>query len=66
MALLGCTKFITRPEEYMKLLHDAVVLLSLPSSMRVHASEGVTWFVTKHLWETDENDIRRSEEPWSG
>jgi hypothetical protein len=59
----ACGKFIARPEGYMKRLHDAVVLLSLPSSVGVQTGEGVTLAsVTRRLRETDESDVERTTE----
>jgi hypothetical protein len=56
----ACNNFVSRPEQYMKRLHDAVVLLSLPSSAGVTASaEGEVTLatVTKRLRDMDETDI---------
>jgi hypothetical protein len=54
-----CNQFVSRPEQYMKRLHDAVVLLSLPSSVGVQTPmEGDITLatVTKRLRDTDEKD----------
>jgi hypothetical protein len=60
----ACGKFISRPEQYMKRLHDAVVLLSLPSSVGVATVEGGITLatVTKRLRDTDESDIVKATE----
>jgi len=60
----ACGKFISRPEQYMKRLHDAVVLLSLPSSVGVTPVEGGITLatVTKRLRDTDESDIVKATE----
>jgi hypothetical protein len=54
-----CSSVVSAPEQYMKRLHDAVVLLSLPSSVNAVPSEGEITLasVTKRLRDTDENDI---------
>jgi len=59
-----CNKFVSRPEQYMKRLHDAVVLLSLPSSMGVTPVDGEITLasVVKALRDTDEMDIVKSTE----
>ena len=59
-----CNKFVSRPEQYMKRLHDAVVLLSLPSSVGVVAVEGEITLatVTKRLRDTDEMDVAKNTE----
>ena len=48
----------------MKRMHDAVVLLSLPSSVGVKVSEGDITLatVTKRLRETDETDLEKANE----
>jgi RINT-1 / TIP-1 family len=55
----ACNKFISRPEQYMKRLHDAVLLLSLPSSVGVVPAEGEITLATvvKRLRDTDETDV---------
>jgi RINT-1 / TIP-1 family len=60
----ACGKFISRPEQYMKRLHDAVVLLSLPSSVGVTTVEGGITLatVTKRLRDTDESDTAKATE----
>jgi hypothetical protein len=59
-----CNKFVSRPEQYMKRLHDAVVLLSLPSSVGVKLPDGEISLatVTKRLRETDESDVVKANE----
>ena len=54
-----CRPRVSAPEQYMKRLHDAVVLLSLPSSLGVVPITGEITLasVTKRLRDTDENDI---------
>jgi hypothetical protein len=48
----------------MKRLHDAVVLLSLPSSVGIVPAEGEITLatVTKRLRDTDENDVVKTVE----
>jgi hypothetical protein len=60
----ACRKFISRPEEYMKRLHDAVVLLSLPSTVGVTTVEGGIMLatVTRRLRDTDESDTAKATE----
>jgi len=60
----NCNKFISRPEQYMKRIHDAVILLSLPSSVGVVPVEGEITLATvmKRLRDTDETDIVKSME----
>jgi hypothetical protein len=57
-----CNKFISRPEQYMKRIHDAVVLLSLPSSVGVVPVEGEITLATvmKRLRDIDETDAVKS------
>jgi len=59
-----CNKFVSRPEQYMKRLHDAVILLSLPSSIGVVPVEGEITLatVTKRLRDTDESDVTKANE----
>ena len=59
-----CNKFVSRPEQYMKRLHDAVVLLSLPSSVGIVPIEGEITLatVTKKLRDTDEMDVAKNTE----
>jgi RAD50-interacting protein 1 len=60
----ACNKFVSRPEQYMKRLHDAVVLLSLPSSVGVVSGEGDITLATvvKRLRDTDETDSIKATE----
>jgi len=53
-----CAKYIPQPEQYMKRLQNAVVLLSLPSSVGVTPVDGeiTLALVTKRLREVDETD----------
>jgi len=48
----------------MKRLHDAVILLSLPSSVGVKPAEGEITLatVTKRLRDTDETDVTKASE----
>jgi RINT-1 / TIP-1 family len=56
-----CRPRVPSPEQYMKRLHDAVVLLSLPSSLGVAPMTGEITLasVTKRLRDTAETDIPR-------
>lgn len=58
----ACNKFVSRPEQYMKRLHDAVVLLSLPSSIGVVPAEGDITLATviKKLRDTNETDVTKA------
>ena len=60
----ACNKFVSRPEQYMKRLHDAVILLSLPSSVGIATLEGDITLatVTKRLRDTDEMDVAKNTE----
>jgi RINT-1 / TIP-1 family len=60
----ACGKFISRPEQYAKRLHDAVVLLSLPSSVGVVPVGGEITLATvvKRLRDTDETDVVQTTE----
>jgi len=60
----ACGKFVSRPEQHMKRLHDAVVLLSLPSSVGVVPIEGEITLATvvKRLRDTDERDVVQATE----
>jgi hypothetical protein len=57
-----CNKFISRPEQYMKRIHDAVVLLSLPSSVVPVEGEITLATVMKRLRDTDETNAAKSVE----
>lgn len=57
----ACNKFVSRPEQYMKRLHDAVMLLSLPSSIGVSAEGEITLAtVTKRLRDVDETNVEQA------
>jgi hypothetical protein len=59
-----CSKFVPRSENYMRRLHDAVILLSLPSSIGVTPTEGEISLatVTKRLRDLDETDVVKTTE----
>ena len=60
----ACSKFVPRSENYMRRLHDAVVLLSLPSSIGVTPTDGEISLatVTKRLRDLDETDVVKTTE----
>lgn len=59
-----CSKFVPRAETYMKRLHDAVILLSLPSSVSAGPSEGELTLatITKRLRDLDDMDLVKTAE----
>ena len=60
----ACSQFVPSPELYMKRLHEAVILLSLPSNVgSAPIEEGITLAtVTEQLRQTNETDVEKATE----